>query len=62
MMQGKWERVSPRGTRLVGGSKRMNIMVMHWVFTPEWSRVLSVLCERQFDQLVRKPRASRLAL
>ena len=33
-------RGSPRGIRLVGGSKLMNIMVVHWVFITEWSRVL----------------------
>ena len=42
-MRPEWKRRSPRGIRLVGGSKRMNIMVVHWVFIPEWSRVLSVL-------------------
>ena len=47
MMKGKWKRVSPRGSKLVGGSKRMIIMVVHWVFIPEWSRVLSVLGESQ---------------
>ena len=34
MMRGKWKRVSPRGSRLVGGSKGMNLTVVHWVFIP----------------------------
>ena len=47
LMIGWWKRVSPRGSRLVDGSKRMNIMVVHWVFRLEWSRVLSFLGESQ---------------
>ena len=31
------------GSRLVNGSRRMTIMVVHRVFIFEWSRVLSVL-------------------
>ena len=52
-MRAVGRKVSPRGSRVVGGSKRMNIMVVHWVFILEWSRVLSVLGEGQKDQLVR---------
>ena len=40
-------RGSPRGSRVVGGSKRMNIIVVHWVFLLEWSSVLPVLSESQ---------------
>ena len=47
VMVGMWKRVSPRGSRLVDGSRRMNIMVVHWVFRLEWSRVLSVSGESQ---------------
>ena len=53
MIRGKWKRVSPRGIRLVDGGNRMNIMVVHWVFIPKWSCVLSVLGESQKDHLVR---------
>ena len=47
LMRGKRKRVSPRRNRLVDGSKQMNFMGVHWVFIPEWSRVLSVLRESQ---------------
>ena len=53
LMRGSWKRVSPRGSRLVDGSKRMNIIVVHWVFIPQWSRVVSVLGKSQEDLLVR---------
>ena len=49
----EWNRGSPRGSGLVGGSKRMKIMVVHRVFIPEWLRVLSVLGEIQKDHLMR---------
>ena len=52
-MRGRWKRVSPRASRVVDGSKRMKIMVVHWVFILEWSRVLSVSGQRQEDYLVR---------
>ena len=52
-MRGKRKGISPRGSRLVDGSKRKNIMVVHCVFIYEWSRVLSVLGESQWDHLVR---------
>ena len=42
-MIGRWKRGSPRGSRVVVGSKRMNIMVVHWVFILEWSLLLPVL-------------------
>ena len=51
-------RVSPRGSKVVGGSKRMNIMVVHWVFILEWSRV----GREPIGSFGEKPRASRLVL
>ena len=35
MMRPELKRSSPRGSRLVGGNKRKNIMVVHWVFIAE---------------------------
>ena len=40
-------RVSPRGSRVVGCNKRMNISVVRWVFILDWSGVLPVLSESQ---------------
>ena len=47
LMRGRWKRFFPRGSRVVDGSKRMIIMVVHWVFKPELSRVLSLVGESQ---------------
>ena len=43
MIRGKWKTVSPRGIRAVGGSKRINIKAVRWVFILESPSVLSVL-------------------
>ena len=43
LMGGRWKRVSPRGSRVVDGRKRINIMAVRWVFILEWPRILSVL-------------------
>ena len=58
LMSGRWKRVSPRESRVVEGSKRMNIMVVHWVFILKWSRV-----EREpIESFAEELGASRLAL
>ena len=51
-------RVSPRRSKVVGGSKRMNIMAVRWVFILELSRV-GREPKRSFGE---KPRVSSLAL
>ena len=38
LMGGRWKGVSPRGSRVVDGSKRVKIMAVHWVFILVWSR------------------------
>ena len=47
-----------RGSRVVCGSNRMNIMVVHWVFILELSRV----GRKPIGSFGEKPRASRLVL
>ena len=57
-MGGRWKIVSPRGSRVVDGSKRMNIMAVHWVTILVWSRA-----EREpIGSFGEKLRASRPAL
>ena len=57
-MEGRWKRVPPRGIRVVDGSKRVNIMAVHWVFILVWSRA-----EREpIGSFGEKLRASRSAL
>ena len=43
-------------------SECMNIMVVHWVFIPGWSRVFANLGESQWNHSVSRLRASKLAL
>ena len=57
-MEGRWKRVPPRGSRVVDGSKRVNIMAVHWVFILVWSGA-----EREpVRSFGEKLRASRSAL
>ena len=46
------------GNRVVGGSKGMNIMVVHWVFIIELSRV----GREPIGSFGEKPRANRLVM
>ena len=51
-------RVSPRGSRVGDGSKRMNFMVVHWVFILELSRA----GREPIGSFGEKPRVNSLAL
>ena len=58
LVRWRWKRVSPGGSRVVGCSKRTNIMAVHWVFILVWSRA-----EREpIGSFGEKLRASRSAL
>ena len=52
-MRAVGRRLSPRGSKVVGGSKRMNIMAVRWVFILEWPLILFSLGESLWDHLVR---------
>ena len=58
LMRKRWKTVSLRGSRVVVGNKRMNIMVVHWVIILEFSRVGREPI-RSFGE---KPRVGKLAL
>ena len=57
-MRAVGRRVSPRGSKVVGGSKRMNIMAVRWVFILE----LSSVGREPIGSFGEKPRVGRLAL
>ena len=58
LMRWRWKSVSPRGRRVVGCSKRMNHMALHWVLILVWSHVGG----EPIGSFGEKPRASRLVL
>ena len=61
MMRRKWKRVSPRGSRVVDGSKRMIIMAVRWVFILDWPRFFQFWRE-PIGSFGEQSRASKLVL
>ena len=60
-MKAVGRRFSPLGSRVVVGSKRMNIMVVRWAFTLEWPHFFQSWRE-PIGSFGEKSRASRLVL